>query len=151
MFSPLLSKKTAFEHFPLPYNAQVSELTWTQITETKFRDVRLVSTNAFINSLSFISLHYPSPYRGRLLRAPPPLRFFEDTEKTAARSAIVFFFCVPYQPSFSHLSWEYCLQIISGQVIRSGQVTPPPKKFVMQAIFLSNQFLSNQYETFRIS
>ena len=31
-----------------------------------------------------------------------PLRVFEDSEKTAARSAAVF--CIPYQPSFSHLS-----------------------------------------------
>ena len=46
-----------------------------------------------------------------------PLQFFENGEKTAARSAAFFtFFYIPYQPSFPQLSWKFCSRVISGQV-----------------------------------
>ena len=64
---------------------------------------------------------------GELLRTL--FRFFEDSEKTAGLRAAVF--RVSYQPSFPHIYWKFCPQVNSGQFMRSGQLTIPPKKFVM--------------------
>ena len=73
-----------------------------------------------------------------------PIRFFADSEKTAARSATGF--CIPFHASFPHLSWKYQPKVIAGQVTRSSQVTQPPKTFMI-ALWL--QFLRNQHETLR--
>ena len=52
---------------------------------------------------------------------------FSRTAKKRRREALPFF-CVPYQPSISHLFRKICSQVISGQVTKSGQVTLPSKK-----------------------
>ena len=58
-----------------------------------------------------------------------PSGFFEESAKTTVRCATVS--SIHYQPRFPHLPWKICSQVISDQVTRSGQVTLPPKMFVM--------------------
>ena len=58
-----------------------------------------------------------------------PLRLFEDSEKTAAKRAA--FSTYLYHPSFPHVPRKFCHQVMLGQVTGSGQVTVPPKKFVI--------------------
>ena len=68
-----------------------------------------------------------------LTRAPlggvwtPPMRFFVNNVKMAARSAAVF--GIPYHTSFSHMLWKFRTQVTQGQVTRPRQVTSPRNKF----------------------
>ena len=39
----------AFEHFPIAFNGQVSELAWTQVTEIKIPRLTFLGMNALIN------------------------------------------------------------------------------------------------------
>ena len=77
---------------------------------------------------------------GELLRAPPPVfRYIEKNGGSQRRR---------FLHTLSAILFAPFLKILSLGHLRSGQVTPPPKKFV---ILQQLQFLSNQYETFRIS
>ena len=49
----------------------------------------------------------------------PPLRFFANSGKTAARSAAIF--SVPAHNWILHLVWKFQPQVTKGQVTRSGQ------------------------------
>ena len=78
------------------------------------------------------------------VKPPPTLRFFADSEKTAARSAAIF--GTPYPTSFPHILQKFQTQVMSGQVTRPGQVTSPLKN--CHAVLLLHQ-LTDRYETFR--
>ena len=60
---------------------------------------------------------------------PPPLRFFADSKKTAARSAAGF--PPTLSPSFWQLLSKFRSWVMQGQVTRSGQVTIPYKNFTI--------------------
>ena len=66
-----------------------------------------------------------------------PLRFFEESENTAARNTTVFHTVLAIIAT--HVL-SFCPQVISGQVTRSGQVTLPPKSFFYATVA---QFLSD--------
>ena len=53
----------------------------------------------------------------------PPLRFFADSSKTAARSAAKF--GIPIPTSIPHIVCKFWPHTTKGQVTRSGQVTLP--------------------------
>ena len=103
----------------------------------------------------------PRPAGGAFER-PPPLRFFEDSENMAARSAAGFL--PPYPPSFPQLLWKFRPKAMWGQVTRSGQVTqlqnnfpiaPRPQCFRESyepfGIWWGHQCLQNVYLGFLIS
>ena len=75
----------------------------------------------------------------------PPLRFFEDSEKTAARSAAGFSPTLP--PSFPQLLWKFGPNAMWGQVTRSGQVTQLQNNFPIAPRL---QCFKESYETFGI-
>ena len=54
---------------------------------------------------------------GGLISAPPPLRFFADNAKTAARSAAAL--GVAVHSSFPHIVSKFWPRVMSGQVSRS--------------------------------
>ena len=62
-------------------------------------------------------------------RLDAPLQVFRISDKKTARGAAIF--GIPFYTSFLHPSWKFQLQVISGQVTRPGQVTQPPKLFVI--------------------
>ena len=85
----------------------------------------------------------PRPAGGGRLNAP--LRFFEDSKKTAARSAAGFH--PPYPPSFPQLLWKFRPNAMWGQVTRSGQVTQLQNNFPVAPRL---QCFRESYETFGI-
>ena len=77
---------------------------------------------------------------GWAFERPPPLRFFEDSEKTAG-------FHPPYPPSFPQLLWKFRPNAMWGQVTRSGQVTQLQNNFPIAPRL---QCFRESYEPFRI-
>ena len=90
-----------------------------------------------------IRLITPRPAGGGVER--PPLRFFEDSEKTAARSAAGFSPTLP--PIFPQLLWKFRPNAMWGQVTRSGQVTQLQNNFPIAPRL---QCFRESYETFGI-
>ena len=95
---------------------------------------------------------WPPPPGRRLTRAllgggrlNAPLRFFEDSEKTAARSAAGFSPTLP--PSFPQLLWKFRPKAMWGQVTRSGQVTQLQNNFPIAPRL---QCFRESYKTFGI-
>ena len=58
----------------------------------------------------------------------PPLRFFfrDSVQMTALRAAVS---AIAVWTTFPHLSSKFWVQVTSGQVTRSGQMTQPSNKF----------------------
>ena len=89
--------------------------------------------------------------RGDLTRAllggrlNAPLRFFEDSKNTAARSAAGFSPTLPL--SFPQLLWKFRPKAMWGQVTRSGQVTQLQNNFPIAPRL---QCFRESYETFGI-
>ena len=87
---------------------------------------------------------YPAPcWGGGRLNAP--LRFFEDSENTAARSAAGFSPTLP--PIFSTTFGKFRPKAMWGQVTRSGQETQLQNNF---PIAPQPQWFRESYETFGI-
>ena len=82
---------------------------------------------------------------GGAFERPPPLRFFEASENTAARSAAGFSPTLP--PIFSATFVKISTHAMWGQVTRSGQVTQLQNKFPIAPRL---QCSRESYETFRI-
>ena len=76
---------------------------------------------------------------------PPPLRFFEASENTAALRAAGFSPTLP--PSFPQLLSKFRPNAMWGQVTRSGQVTQLQNKFPIASRL---QCFRKSYETFGI-
>ena len=112
-----------------------------QVIFTKVYKVQSIylPTHAIINYIN------PRPAGGGGVWTPP-LRFFEDSEKTAARSAAGFS-PPPYPPSFPQLLWKFQPKAVWGQVTRSGQVTQLQNNFPIAPRL---QCFRESYETFGI-
>ena len=87
----------------------------------------------------------PRPAGGGAFERPPPLRFFEDSKKTAARSAAGF--SPTLSPIFSATFVKISTHAMWGQVTRSGQVTQLQNNFPIAPRL---QCFRESYETFGI-
>ena len=81
--------------------------------------------------------------------------FFVNSRKTAAHSTAVFY--ISFHTSISHSSRNFQSKFISGQITRSGQVTPPQNIYdcavntVLKASIWNSQLIKASVSTKRIS
>ena len=92
-----------------------------------YSDERLLRKAKNVVRKSGLDISTRTPGGGGLISAPPPLRFFADNAKTAARSAAALGIAV--HSSFPHIVLKFWPRVMSGQVTSPHHVTQPPKKF----------------------